>query len=67
MSAAVPMVTREGSELSLTAVDELEDPHTQGSFGEPRTADDDRAEEAAPVKGSKQRKRAQHREDEVVG
>ena len=67
MPAAAPMGTREGSELSLTAIEEREDPHTQGPFGEPRTADDDRTREAATVKGSKQRKRAQHREDEGVG
>ena len=58
MSAAVPTVTREGSELSLTAIEEREDPYTQGPFEEPRTADDDRTREAATVKGSKQRKRA---------
>jgi hypothetical protein len=43
MPAAAPMDTREGSELSLTAIEEREDPHTQGPFGEPRTADDDRS------------------------
>ena len=67
MAAAAQMDTREDSELSLTAIEEREDPHTQGHFGEPRTADDDRTREAATVKGSKQRKRAQHREDEGVG
>ena len=61
MAAAAPMDTREDSELSLTAIEQREDPHTQGPFGEPRTADDDRTREAATVKGSKQRKRAQHR------
>ena len=67
MAAAAPMDTREDSELSLTAIEQREDPHTQGPFGEPRTADDDRTREAATVKGSKQRKRTQHREDEGVG
>ena len=57
MAAAAQMDTREDSELSLTAIEEREDPHTQGPFGEPRTADDDRTREAATVKGSKQRKR----------
>ena len=66
MPAAAPMVTREGNELSLTAIEEREDPHTQGPFGEPWTADDDRTREAATVEGSKQRKRAQHQEDEGV-
>ena len=67
MAAAAQMDTREDSELSLTAIEEREDPHTQGPFGEPRTADDDRTKEAATVEGSKQRERAQHREDEGVG
>ena len=53
MPAAASTVTREGSELSLTAIEEREDPHTQGPFGEPRTTDDDRAREAATVKDSK--------------
>ena len=67
MPTAAPMVTREDSELILTAIEEREDPHTQGPFKEPRTADDDRTREAATVKGSKQRKRTQHQEDKGVG
>ena len=58
MTAAAPMDARDGSELSLTAIEERGNPHAQGPFGEPRTADDDGTREAATVKGSKQRKRA---------
>ena len=67
MAAAAPMDTREDSELDLTAIEEREDPHTKGHgpFGKARTVDDDRIREAATVKGSKQQKRAQHREDEL--
>jgi hypothetical protein len=61
------MDTREGSKLSLTAIEEREDPHPQGPFGEPQTADDDSTRETAMAKGNKQRKRAQHRADEGVG
>ena len=64
MAAAASMGAREDSELSLTAIEEREDP---GPFGEPRTADDDRTREAATVKGSKQRKRAQPDMDARVG
>ena len=67
MPAAAPMDTREGSELSLTAIEGREDPHTQAPPGEPRAADDDRAREAATVEGSKQRERAQHRGGGGVG
>ena len=67
MPAAAPMDTREDNGPSLTAIEDREDPHTKGPFGEPRTADDDETREAATVKGSKQRERAQHREDEGVG
>ena len=65
MAAPAPMDTRENNELGLIAIEEREDPHTQGTFGEPRTADGDRTRHAATTKGNRQRKRAQHREDGV--
>ena len=63
------MDTREENGPSLTAIEDREDgPHTKCPYGEPRTADDDWTREATIiVKGSKQRKRAQHREDDGVG
>ena len=41
--------------------------HTRGPFGEPQTTDGDEGTEVETEKGAKQRKRAQHREDEGVG
>ena len=38
-----------------------------GPFGEPQTTDEDRETEVETEEGAKQRKRAQHREDEGIG
>ena len=38
-----------------------------GPFGEPQTTDEDKETEVETEEGAKQRKRAQHREDEGIG